>query len=119
MRLRNKIALTLTGLLAMGFAAGCGDMDPMYSGNGAYYPPTNNAQPQADAGTQADEDYQEGENYQEWVENDFIETSSEDTSTFAVDVDNGSYTEMRRDIESKNVPVPEGVRVEEYENFFK
>jgi Ca-activated chloride channel family protein len=127
-----KTALGLASVLALGMAAGCGAdyAEGTYGGNnGDYYESGNNGyQTQADAGTTADasgtpeeqdEDYQEGENYQEWVENDFIDTSTENTSTFAVDVDNGSYTVMRRDINSNNLPVPEGVRVEEYVNFFK
>jgi Ca-activated chloride channel family protein len=114
--------MALAGLMAMGLAAGCADMDPAYSGNNGSYQDCitcENSRGSADAGTQqSEENYQEGENYQEWVENDFVATSEEDTSTFAVDVDNGSYTVMRRDINSNNLPVPEGVRVEEYVNFF-
>jgi Ca-activated chloride channel family protein len=114
--------MALAGLMTVGLAAGCADMDPAYSGNNGGYQDCitcENSRGSADAGTQqSEENYQEGENYQEWVENDFVATSEEDTSTFAVDVDNGSYTVMRRDINSNNLPVPEGVRVEEYVNFF-
>lgn len=61
----------------------------------------------------------DGENYQEWQENDFIETATEATSTFSIDVDTASYTLMRRDINSGRLPAVAGVRVEEYINFFE
>ncbi len=65
-----------------------------------------------------DENYQDGENYGELIENDFIMTADEATSTFSIDVDNASYTLMRRDINNGKLPVADGVRVEEYINFF-
>lgn len=65
-----------------------------------------------------DPSYQDGETYAEVVENDFIDTTQENTSTFSIDVDNASYTLMRRDITRGNLPAPAGVRPEEYINFF-
>ena len=52
------------------------------------------------------------------VANPFIETSEENTSTFSVDVDTASYTIMRMDLENGHLPDPDGVRVEEYVNYF-
>ena len=52
------------------------------------------------------------------TENDFIDSSEENVSTFSIDVDNASYTVMRRDIQSGYLPSPSSVRPEEYINFF-
>jgi len=59
-----------------------------------------------------------GETFDPITENDYIDTAEENTSTFSIDVDNASYTIMRRDIQSGKLPAPESVRVEEYVNFF-
>ena len=50
--------------------------------------------------------------------NPFVETLSDPESTFALDVDTGSYTVARQWIESGELPLPELVRVEEFVNFF-
>jgi len=52
------------------------------------------------------------------VANPFIETSEENTSTFSIDVDTASYTIMRMNLQSGSLPNPDGVRVEEYVNYF-
>ncbi|QDG51532.1 VWA domain-containing protein [Persicimonas caeni] len=117
---RALIALSASLMLAA-----CGDIEST-GGDYAYAPDHNgspnynNSQSYADAGTseQADPDYQEGENYEEWEENDFVDTATENTSTFSIDVDNASYTLMRRDIRNGYLPAAEGVRPEEYINFF-
>ena len=62
---------------------------------------------------------QSGENYGPVQVNAFVETEGDPLATFAVDVDTGSYTLMRRDVLQGQLPVPGGVRVEEYVNFFK
>jgi Ca-activated chloride channel homolog len=66
-----------------------------------------------------DDDYQDGEQYGQYIENDFILTSEEATSTFSVDVDTGSYTIMRRDLNLGELPHKDSVRVEEYINYFR
>ena len=50
--------------------------------------------------------------------NPFVETSVDPESTFALDVDTGSYTVARQWIEAGELPLPELVRVEEFVNFF-
>jgi Ca-activated chloride channel family protein len=62
---------------------------------------------------------QSGENYGAVQVNAFVETEGDPLATFAVDVDTGSYTLMRRDVLQGQPAVPGGVRVEEYVNFFK
>ncbi len=47
-----------------------------------------------------------------------VDTIDDAFSTFAVDVDTGSYTIARRWIGDGNLPDPDSVRVEEYVNYF-
>jgi Ca-activated chloride channel family protein len=100
----QQLAAGLT--LAAMACAGCGD--DSHTGYGYEHvgpPPSQQGEPS-------------GEKYEEWTENDFVDASTENTSTFSIDVDNASYTLMRRDLESGSRPAPESVRVEEYINFF-
>ncbi|MEM8859241.1 MAG: von Willebrand factor type A domain-containing protein [Chloroflexota bacterium] len=50
--------------------------------------------------------------------NPFIDTRDDNLSTFAIDVDTGSYTVMRRYLNDGLLPPSESVRVEEYVNYF-
>jgi Ca-activated chloride channel family protein len=54
-----------------------------------------------------------------WIENDWIETRDNRFSTFSIDVDTASYTLMRSELNHGRLPEPQGVRVEEYINYFK
>lgn len=59
-----------------------------------------------------------GERYGGADENPFVDASQDALATFSLDVDTASYTIMRRDLLRGSLPAPEGVRVEEYLNFF-
>jgi len=50
--------------------------------------------------------------------NPFIDTEDDNLSTFAMDVDTGSYTVARRYIEDGLLPPDDAVRVEEFVNYF-
>jgi Ca-activated chloride channel family protein len=50
--------------------------------------------------------------------NPSIETEDDHLSTFALDVDTGSYTVMRNYLRDGNLPPSDSVRVEEYVNYF-
>jgi Ca-activated chloride channel family protein len=63
-------------------------------------------------------DYQSGETYAQLEENQFVPIEQDQMATFSLDVDTGSYTIMRRDINSQRLPSPDGVRVEEFVNYF-
>ncbi len=78
----------------------------------------NDGAPPEPEPAEEDPSYQDGETYAEVIENDFIDAATENTSTFSIDVDNASYTLMRRDITRGKLPAPAGVRPEEYINFF-
>lgn len=56
--------------------------------------------------------------FRDYGVNPSIDTEYDNLSTFALDVDTGSYTIMRNYLSEGNLPPPESVRVEEYVNFF-
>ncbi len=59
------------------------------------------------------------EEYAEIVENGFVNTADENTSTFSIDVDTASYANVRRMIEYGDYEyLPEAVRIEEMINYF-
>jgi Ca-activated chloride channel family protein len=104
--------------------AACAD-DADTSASGAYdYEPTPPDESYADAtgGGESvevtDPPANTGDNYRAYEENDFVDPAEDSEATFSVDVDTGSYTIMRRDIRRGVLPVPAGVRVEEYINYF-
>ena len=60
-----------------------------------------------------------GMNFEEVAENPFTLTIDDNLSTFAIDVDTGSYTVMRSYLSDYgSMPPAESVRVEEYINYF-
>jgi Ca-activated chloride channel family protein len=56
--------------------------------------------------------------FEDYGVNPFIDTEDDYLSTFAIDVDTGSYTVMRRYISDGYLPDDDSVRVEEYVNYF-
>lgn len=58
------------------------------------------------------------EKYEDYGENPFLKVADEPVSTFSVDADGGSYTNMRRYINLGQAPPEASVRVEEYINYF-
>ena len=48
--------------------------------------------------------------------NPFIDTEDDHLSTFALDVDTGSYTIARRYVTDGNLPPDDAIRVEEFVN---
>ncbi|WP_396194363.1 von Willebrand factor type A domain-containing protein [Flavobacterium sp.] len=59
------------------------------------------------------------EDYESFVENAFESPKSAPLSTFSIDVDNASYTNVRRFINNGQSVPKDAVRVEEMVNFFK
>ncbi len=51
--------------------------------------------------------------------NPFVDTEDDHLSTFATDVDTGSYTVIRRYLHDGHLPPEKAVRVEEFVNYFK
>ncbi len=56
--------------------------------------------------------------FEDYGVNPSIDTEDDNLSTFALDVDTGSYTVMRNYLNDGNLPPPDSVRVEEYINYF-
>lgn len=59
------------------------------------------------------------ENYSSIQENGFKETGYQPLSTFSIDVDNASYSNIRRFINMGQLPPKDAVRIEEMINYFK
>ena len=98
----SLLSLTALTLGALSLSTGCGGDGSGVVGYGEIAP----------------SDERISEVYDEVVENDFVDASQQNTSTFSVDVDTASYTVMRRDVQSGRLPLPQSVRPEEYINFF-
>jgi len=62
--------------------------------------------------------YGYGETYAEYEENPRVAVSSQSVSTFSIDVDTGSYTNVRRFLSMGQLPPPNAVRIEEFINYF-
>lgn len=76
----------------------------------------------AEAATEAESDnyvVTDGESYAEIEENKFENTQNKPLSTFSIDVDNASYTNIRRFINNGQEVPKDAVRIEEMVNYFK
>ncbi len=58
------------------------------------------------------------ENYQHFDSQSVIRVATNPVSTFSIDVDTGSYTNMRRWLNQGQLPPQDAVRVEEFINYF-
>jgi Ca-activated chloride channel family protein len=56
--------------------------------------------------------------FEDYGVNPFVDTEDDNLSTFAIDVDTGAYTVMRRYVNDGYLPPDESVRVEEFVNYF-
>lgn len=59
------------------------------------------------------------EDYSPITENRFLSPSNEPLSTFSIDVDAASYSNIRRFVENGNLPPKDAVRIEEMVNYFE
>lgn len=60
-----------------------------------------------------------GEEYDAITENEFISAAQKPLSTFSVDVDRASYSNVRRFLNNDQLPPANAVRIEEMINYFK
>jgi Ca-activated chloride channel family protein len=56
--------------------------------------------------------------FEDYGVNPFVDTEDDHLSTFALDVDTGSYTIARRYVSDGNLPPDDAIRVEEFVNYF-
>ncbi|MDP1796824.1 MAG: VWA domain-containing protein [Planctomycetaceae bacterium] len=59
-----------------------------------------------------------GEGYRPIIEPGFTTTAQQDTSTFSIDVDTASYSNVRRFLQQGQLPPVDAVRIEEMLNYF-
>jgi Ca-activated chloride channel homolog len=121
--MRRAHAVPFALLLALN---GCSSDDSLSSGRGAPEPSSEErGSGNRGAAVGSDAEFESpvggvsGENYEAVTENDFVDTAQQPTSTFGVDVDTGSYSLMRRDVTASRLPNKDGVRPEEYVNYFR
>jgi Ca-activated chloride channel family protein len=60
-----------------------------------------------------------GVEFQNYGVNPYVNTFQDHLSTFSLDVDTASYTVMRNYIQNGSLPPADGIRVEEFVNYFK
>jgi Ca-activated chloride channel family protein len=58
------------------------------------------------------------EEYDRIYENEFLEAKGNPLSTFSIDVDNASYSNVRRFLQNNQLPPKDAVRIEEMINYF-
>ncbi|MGQ0542604.1 MAG: vWA domain-containing protein [Blastocatellia bacterium] len=66
-----------------------------------------------------DDDVAKGDRYAEINENPFLESSRAPLSTFSIDVDTASYSNVRRYLKDGQLPPKDAVRIEELINYFE
>ena len=88
------------------------------SGDSGYYDDNADNYNSGDYECDTESPYEETE-IGELIENDWVETATEKTSTFSIDVDTASYTLIRSYLMSYNyMPPKDKVRIEEMVNYF-
>jgi len=94
-----------------------------YDGDDPSYPGSFNESAYSDyangiGGLPANPDPAAGEQYNEYVENPFVNVAESPVSTFSVDADGGSYSNVRRFITDQMIPPAAAIRTEEFINYF-
>jgi len=117
---KSIVILTLLALMLSLFAACAAQKyDPYSDSEPNYAPPPNtwNGSAPSEAGRYPD--VSQGESYLTIDENLAKSTEHESTLTFSLKVDTAAYTNVKRYIESGNLPPHDAVRTEELINYFK
>lgn len=89
---------------------------PAYASNTSS---TANAAPYTKDSEYEEDTKSKGERYAEINENPFLETRQAPLSTFSIDVDTASYSNLRRFIKDGSLPPKDAVRIEELVNYFE
>jgi len=63
-------------------------------------------------------EYTSGDRYNEYSENPFIFASEQAVSTFSIDADGGSYSNVKDYIQNESLPPADAIRTEEFINYF-
>ncbi len=98
-------------LAAVSLSSASCAMEGMNDFNGGHMP----SGPEAG---ESPEDRQPGDSYADYIDNPFIKTADENVSTFSIDADGASYSNVRRFISEGGLPYGGAVRIEEFLNYF-
>lgn len=117
--------LASAATLALAFASGCGashDHSGAPMAELAMSPsmamPAPPGAPGMKLAEARDEEAPNTEAYDRIVDNAFLRTSEAPLSTFSIDVDTASYSNVRRFLNDGALPPPDAVRIEELVNYF-
>ena len=118
---RFTLVLVLAAFIFVACASGPSQPE-MFAGNSSYS--YSEASPAATASPANTLTPPNGESeadmfFEDYGVNPFIDAEDDNLSTFAIDVDTGAYTVMRRYLHDGALPPDESVRVEEYVNYFE
>ncbi|HVE55842.1 MAG TPA: VWA domain-containing protein [Pyrinomonadaceae bacterium] len=80
---------------------------------------TNSTSTMPDQKSESFDGMTDGERYAEISENPFLETVRAPLSTFSIDVDTASYSNVRRFLNNGQLPPKDAVRIEELVNYFE
>lgn len=98
--------------------ASCNSGYRNYKAAQLYPPPVEDKALPASADSFAEEPKFNTENYDNIIENNFLAAIQNPLSTFSIDVDEASYSNVRRFIQSGSLPPKGAVRIEEMINYF-
>ena len=104
----KKIIFTLSCISAIFLALSCNESNYADSGPGNYF----------EGSMSPDYDALDEESYKEFAENRFLSPYEHPLSTFSIDVDAASYSNIRRIINKGSIPDKNAVRIEEMINYF-
>ncbi|MDX2108801.1 MAG: von Willebrand factor type A domain-containing protein [Verrucomicrobiota bacterium] len=90
---------------------------PNFSGN-YFCNPSPDTDTSSDSIEQKSKPTRNTEQYDAFGDNAFMTVAAQPLSTFSVDVDTGSYTNIRRFINDRTLPPRDAVRIEEMVNYF-
>src|SRR5437867_1680184 len=116
-RIRTYSAPILAAVFALGLAS-CATNKPRSSSYGSASDQVVGLRADDAKGPLKDRGFNT-EEYGRITENEFLEVANDPVSTFSIDVDTASYSNVRRFISQGQLPPADAVRIEELINYFK
>ncbi len=120
--IRISLATLLTATLTLGLASCTSQNRAKSKGSAGPSPMLAQSRQTAEApllrNTPQDREFNT-EEYGRITENEFLEASNNPLSTFSIDVDTASYSNVRRFLNQGQLPPSDAVRIEELINYFK
>lgn len=118
--MKSRVVLTLAALV-LSLSVGCSGPSPTYLSTGPYSSSVLSPMSAQRSLLQGDTRQSEAntESYQTIDENPFLATLKNPFSTFSIDVDTASYSNVRRFLNQGQLPPKDAVRIEEMLNYFR